>query len=980
MLKRGMGVLAVCCCLSLSAAVPAPVLEIRGDENARLSDAVYHPEYKVFYSDLNELSPILDDRGVSWNRKAFSLTAWVVPRGAAGGYRQIAFKSRRTESPPRVEFKFGFCNMVPEFGFTDAKGEWKGILRNGENLLIPGKGAVPLAKCAKLRPDHWNFVAAVFRDGKLSLYLDGRLVAEGDTGVKELLLGDAPLRIGHGEDGNGSSAYVMEGLLDRVCFFSTALDGTQIQELFREERTSYPELKIELASMREKWLDEYDPKFERKLELVRRYEAALPVSDLSAASPTVTVAEHAGVPALCRDGVFESAMCMIPYPGADNQGVFDATRDFAAAGIDYDSEIFWPWLKWGGNCSGWWTAPGKYEFDRIEARLRVMVKANPKARLIVRIKLNVPDWWLKQHPEELAVDASGKKSPQPTMSSERWLDDSMQMLGDLVRHLENSDLAPHIVGYLPAGGETSEWFWWGARQGLIDYSPKGTEAFRRWLRGNYPDEAALRKAWNDPGVTFATAQVPSPEMRNASEDGYFRSVTAARPVTDYRRFLSDMTSRAVRRASRTVRENLRTRKLVGAFYGYSMYLGGGSDRIDNHGMQNLSEILADPNLDFLCAPTAYDRRRGGQEGNFIIGYTGSMRLHGKLYWDEADVRTHLHRGNEPYRTATPDETSSVNWRTFGNSLVDGTYIWWLLIADNAGFHTERIMSELARMAKLDRELLEVPKSSVAEIAVFCDEKSMLYVNQPNRREREYVRLAQAELMRTGAPADFYLLSDIADPKLRDYKFYIFLNAWFVSPEQREAIQRKLARNRAAALWFYAPGYLSPAGNSVETMRELTGFGFRRFEAEPAALQLSGKANPVASGWTPPTQKYGFNPGFAVDDPEATVLGTVGGFPALAVRETPWGRSYYSLTPLSAGLVRAICRAEKIHLYSGGGDVLRVNRSFLMLHSRSAGRKKVELPARCDVRNLLDDSVMKEVDSFEVELGRGGTALYQLIRK
>ena len=111
-----------------------------------------------------------------------------------------------------------------------------------------------------------------------------------------------------------------------------------------------------------------------------------------------------------------------------------------------------------------------------------------------------------------------------------------------------------------------------------------------------------------------------------------------------------------------------------------------------------------------------------------------------------------------------------------------------------------------------------------------------------------------------------------------------------------------------------------------------------------------------------------------------MLGTVGGFPALAVRETSWGRSYYSLTPLSAGLVRAICRAEKIHLYSEGGDVLRANRSFLMLHSRSAGRKKVELPVRCDVRNLLDDSVMKEVDSFEVELDRGGTALYQLIRK
>ncbi len=960
--------------------VEMPVLEIRGNGNPLLSDAMYHSDYKVLHCDLNELAPVLDDKGVAWNPEALTVAAWVMPRGGDGNYRQIAFKSRRTDVPSRVAFKFGFVRMVPEFGFLDASGRWGGILKNAENLLVPGKKTVPLSQCEQLRPDRWNFVAAVFDRGKVSLYLDGKLVSEGDTGVEKLLFGGEPLRIGHGEDAGGAAAYPLDGLLDRVGFYASALSAAQIGRLYREGRGRYPEGEVKLASARDAWRKEYDPEFKNKLALVKAYETALPVSDLLAASPTVTVGEHAGVPALCRDGVFESAMCMIPFSTADNRGIFNATRDFAAAGIDYGSEILWPWIKWGDNCSGWWTAPGEYDFKKIEDRLRVMVEANPKIRLIVRIKLNVPGWWLKQYPEELSVNAAGGKSPQPSMSSKRWSDDSCRMLGDLVRHLENSDLAPHIVGYLPAGGETSEWFWWGARQGLIDYSPSGTAAFRNWLREIYADDAALRRAWNDPAVTFDTAAVPAPEKRDASEDGYFRDVIAARPVTDYRRFLSDMTSRAIRRATRTVRENLRARKLIGAFYGYSMYLAGGSDRIDNHGMQNLSEILADPDLDFLCSPLAYDRRRGGQEGNFILGYTGSLRLHNKLYWDEADMRTHLCDSPASYRTATPDETSMVNWRVFGNSLVQGTYIWWLLLADNAGFHSERIMGELARMAKLDRELLDVSKASAAEIAVFCDEKSMLYVNQPSPREREYVRLAQAELFRSGAASDFYLLSDISNPKLRNYKLYIFLNAWFVTPEQREAIHRKLAENRAAALWFYAPGYLSPKGSSVGTMKALTGFGFRKETIAPAPLRFTGVESPVTAGRTPPGRQYGFDPGFVVDDPEATALATLGGVPALAVREMPWGRSFYSLTPLSAGLVRGICRAEKIHLYSEGGDVVQANRNFLMLHAVSAGKKRVILPERCGVRNLLDDKTIDDVDSFEVELGRGDTVIYQLIRK
>ena len=963
---------------------PPPVCEIQGTVNPLLFNAFYHPDHHVVWADTGKLDMQLDTSSVSWNPEALTIASWVLPRQCNEGesYRMLAFKSMRGELPGHVDFKFGFKELVPEFGFKDRQGVWHGILRNAGHLRIPGQKPILLQHCRQLRPDHWNFVAAVFDRGRVSLYLDGKLVASGNTGVRELFFSDAPFRVGYGEGANGEKSSCLEGLIDRLSVYTVALTDDQIMQLYDRFAPSYPKEKVTLISSREMHRTEYDPKFQRKLELVRQYEKHLPASDLSVRSPAMSVMEHAGRPMLCRDGVLESGMCMMPYPGNDNRDLFNSSRDFAAAGVDYYTETLFTWMQWGHNCVNWWLGPGQYDFAKVEERLRVMIAANPKARLILRLKLNMPNWWRKRYPEEMAMTSSGWRAEQPSLTSKRWLKDICRMVGDLVRHLEQTDIAPHIVGYVPAGGLSSEWLWWGAPQGMIDYSSSNVTAFRDYLRKIYPDTAALRKAWNDPQVTFQNAMIPPPKVRAAGEDGYFRDALSARWEIDYRPFLSIATSRALLQVARTIHENSASRKLVGAFYGYSTQLAG-TGALWNNGHNNLVEVLNSPDIDFFCSPTVYDRRRGGEEGDYQNRYIASLRLHGKLYWDEADMRTHLHAGTEHYRTATPKETSAVNWRTFGSSLIQGVNVWWFLIADNAGFHSERIMNEIAQMSKLDRELLDVSKESAAEIAVFCDEKSMLYVSSKGAgREKEYIPKTHTELRRVGAPFDFYMLSDISNAKLRNYKLYIFLNVWHVTPEMREAIHRKLAEKYSAAIWVYAPGYLSPSGNSVETMRELTGFTFRKFKTTEALPLHPVKATTVQAGgrFSLSGRKYEFNPGFAVSSPDAKIWAELGGEPVVAERETPSGRSFYSLIPLSAEWIREVCRAMKIHLYCDSGDVLQANRNFLMLHATSAGTKRIILPSRCDVRNLIDGSLIADVDTITVELASGDTVIYQLIQK
>lgn len=953
----------------LTATLAGAGLELKGGDTSRLSNAAVNAAFKAYQP--NPTRPTLIDlTGIDLSPRTLTLTAWVMPRGDGDDYRMILFKGNRRGNRQQVEFKFGLAAMVPEFGFSDVEGNWQGILKSNHFLSCTGGKNFALKNLPHARGNHWNFVAAVFDNGRITTYLNGKSIATALCRNDILPLGKQALYLGSGQFPGGAHAFMFDGLLDQIQIIPQGLTSAAIAQLYEREKTNYPAGTIKLRSPREEILKEFDPDFQKKLPLVAAYETRLPASNLPLASPTVTIVDHADVPMLCLDGKVESAMCMMPECKADNQGVFMVARDFAAAGVDYYSEIFWPWMKWGGNCSEWWLAPGKYDFSKVAARLQQIVKANSKARLIVRIKLNVPNWWLKQHPEELCVNDAGKRSPQPTMSSQRWINDSNRMLADLVHYLENSPLAPHIAGYLPAGGATSEWFWWNYEQGLGDYSAVNQKAFRQWLTENYSSVHVLQKAWGQPDVTFETAAIPAPAQRNASEDGFFRNPKEARPVTDYRRFMSDMTTKAIRTATRTVRANLKSRKLVGTFYGYSIYLAGNRyQRLDNLGFQNLAELLDDPDLDFFCAPTAYDRRRGGEEGNFILGYTASLRLHKKLYWDEADMRTHLANKIEGCQTATPDETEHVHWRTFGNSLVHGTNIWWFLLTGNASFHTERMMNQIKHMTKLDRQLLDVSRRSVAQIAMICDEKSMFYINGNRTELAAYTRKAQAELSRCGAPADLYLLSDLSNPSMKSYKLYLFVNSFFITPEQRKMIHEKLKKDNAAAFWFYAPGYQSAAGNSLQTMTELTGFEFERFNTQQPQRFTADGLFAASAG-----QEFHFNPGFAVKGTELEVLGKLGGRPVAARK----GKNFYSLIPPDATMIRAAANYNGIHLYNESGDVLAANASFVMLHAVHDGDKRIKLPAPVRVRELISGCESGPTRQINLKLNAGETVIYQLL--
>ncbi len=896
-----------------------------------------------------------------------TLAAWVAPTSHPGSYQSILYRGLR-KGPEVQDIHFYLCLWEGrvEFKFKDAEGTWRGIMRNGDNFTLPGAAAVPASDVPQGTPEGWDHIPATFDQGEITVYLNGEEVLSATASAEELTPSEHPLLIGEAHAASGPRSYIFDGLIDSARVLSRALTADEMADLYNAEREAHPDEPLEIARA----LPEgYDPDFETTLPLVEQWDP--PPSEVRDQT-TASVRMHNGAPVISIDDEPFYPMALMPEPYASDEDITLSCRDFSAAGLDIFSDIFWSWSTPREGCHGWWLGEGEYDFDRIDARVRAILEANPNARFFPRVKLNPPGWWMEAHPDHVTINADGTKARQVSLASKEWQEAYERMLRDVIRHMESTDYAGHIIGYQPAGGRASEWYWYGDRR-VIDFAPAAIERWREWLSNYYEgDLPALREAWGRPDATFADAQPPTVEEREASHHGLFRDPVRGRKAMDYLRFLTDMVTSNIVRSCGIVKEETGGEKLAGVFYGYSIY----TPRQD--GFQGLERVLASEDVDFLASPTAYDHRRGGEPGSFVSTYFGSYRLHNKLFWDEVDTRTHLYPGYVSYRTADLPETLSVLRRAVGHSLTRGTGLWWFLLTGNATFHQVEIMDDIASLKAHCDDALEVDREQVAEVAVFADEPSMYYTAESYTVLRPYLRDTVDELARMGAPYDIYLMSDIASEDLPEYSLYIFLNAWAIDDEMRAAIDAEVRRDGKTAVWVYAPGYVADGEFSEAAMAEMTGITLRAHE-EPveAMLSITGEHPIVAAVPGEFAWHWEVAPAFSVDDPQATVLGTVAERPALAVREFDGWRSVYSMVPLRREVLHGLCEYAGVHVYSDTFDTFHANRAYATLHTAEAGEKRIELREGADVTELVTGESLGHTSVIEATLPESVTRIYRL---
>jgi hypothetical protein len=273
------------------------------------------------------------------------------------------------------------------------------------------------------------------------------------------------------------------------------------------------------------------------------------------------------------------------------------------------------------------------------------------------------------------------------------------------------------------------------------------------------------------------------------------------------------------------------------------------------------------------------------------------------------------------------------------------------------------------------------------VAVILDIESFYYQSIRNAVDLPLIfRQKLITLNRIGAQHDLYLLDDLLDGGLPEYKLYIFLNPWRLDRARRDRLARVVKRAGKTALWLYAAGFIEGEA-SVENMTDLTGFRFGRGNNPWGPFMHVTDFDHEITRDIPQDMFWGttapLGPLFFIEDPTARVLGQVvlslgRCKPGLGVKEMPGWRSVWSATPdLPAAVLRGIARWAGVHLFSEAGDVLYNTRNLLAVHTVGGGPRTFRFPARAQVvRELFSGrTVARNVDSFDVTLAPATTELY-----
>ena len=735
------------------------------------------------------------------------------------------------------------------------------------------------------------------------------------------------------------------------------------------------------------------------------------------------VRPYKGVPALYVDGKISSPILAAPY----QPGPSDFT-DFVNAGIStFDIYLRFPW-----------TGPEAYDFRPVDEKLDRFLSIKPTALFLPRILLTPGAWWCKTYPNEITMRDDGSPAGMfgqpchPSMASDVYRQLSHKAMIAFIHHVE-SKYGSHILGYQVGNGFGGEWLpfnsFWEIRPGgkpptkfgVEDYSPPAKAAFRAWLRQRYHDHVVeLRNAWKDNTVTFETADPPDEKERYTSTHGIFFDPAVSRRVPDYFSFFNDMVGNTLLENAAWVKELTHRKKIVGAFYGYLWINFPNLSNVHSGGLA-LDRVLRSRDVDFIASPYSYDNKQiGGPDYSQTL--PAAVQLHGKLYFNEVDTETYLKQrqwrwGNSLINPTNWEETKALLTRDYAYAATSGFGMWWTDL-HGGNFHDPQIINLLHSFQDLSNASLTADKSSNADIAVVLDTTSFTYTGDGEPLFNAVLTAQrQWQLAYLGAPWDPQLLSDMGNPRLRDYKLYIFLNTFHVTPEQRAAIHARLRRNGATAIWVYAPGYINDSSLSTKDMQELTGIHLAENDtAGELTVDITSFDHPYTKGLAPGF-KYGttvdvqkiirtydhqiylkdprdpslqrdlpgfrINPRFWSDDPKAQVLGTLEEInkPGLVVKKVANWTSIYSSAPiLPAELLRNIARAAGCHVYDDSNDVVYANKNMLSVYSPTGGSRTLHLPERSNVVDLLEKkTIAKNVESFSLDFKPNTTVLLGIER-
>ncbi len=680
-------------------------------------------------------------------------------------------------------------------------------------------------------------------------------------------------------------------------------------------------------------------------------------------------------------------------PDPDAWPLWSSHNDFFDAGIKLQWVPAYSARREGKQFSQFgpmpWIGDKKYDFSAIDKQLEAVLRRDPSAILGLYAAIYPPPNWGDKHPDAVWVNARGEKivgekdaakgaitrpegqSWAISYTAQEYQDGVADYLRALGAHLSKSPYGKAVAAIHLVGGTDGQWFHhdWTSGAGDLDYSPGGVRAYRNWLQTRYKnDVAALRRSWNDPKVTFQTATLPLEIERNPA--GYFLEPNRDGRLIDANFWSAWGVSALINRCARAWKTGLARPTLVTTYY-----------HNKHHGWKPL---LDSPDVDgFVGVPEYGAWRQLGRTGEIAL-YPASIRLHNKFFLSEFDNRTEL--SDTWGSNALPYEWVSVVGsqnaahqmrRDMGAALAEGGGAWLYALPGNS-WATPDHMEYVREMNKAAGIAATAPPvDEKRQIAVFFDEDSEKYASRlgiygPVIRNAGN-RLPRVALSRSGLSWDQYLLSDLGNPNLPDYKMIVFATSGTISELQIAFVKAKWQGGGRVLLFLHNPavstgGVVKLGENSLALTGMKLGVDTQNTQT-PRYVRVGN--DPLGAGLEDTLSEHA-GPLFYVEDASATPLAVFSTSPRVAAavkrHNGPNGKWTGVFGSQMAGLtpqfLRALAQQAGLTPIGPEDDVTFSGQGFTTIHALKKGQKTLNWGGKNDVVDLTTgETLARGVASF-----------------
>jgi hypothetical protein len=272
------------------------------------------------------------------------------------------------------------------------------------------------------------------------------------------------------------------------------------------------------------------------------------------------------------------------------------------------------------------------------------------------------------------------------------------------------------------------------------------------------------------------------------------------------------------------------------------------------------------------------------------------------------------------------------------------------------------------------------------VNIVVDEESRFFQKCDTKLNALVLNGGRDSALRSAVKTRFLLLSDVIEGSAPPAPVYLFLNAFHITAADRTKLHDRLKREKACALWLYAPGYFDETA-SPENIAATVGMTVKAFD-KPAQ---TGSLFLIPGQYLAERASIGQNellkPLFYIEDSEADVLAQYAdsGKSSIAVKSQPsgWTSVFVAEPGITPALLSELLRILEQPSYIQPGennffDALFAGNGLLAIHANQAGKRAVNLGNFYDIQDLFDSNIgWVQKDGFLLPLRIGETRLFSL---